>query len=119
MSTDFSREHKTPTNRFRPGPGQVGTQAGLAAAKQPSGGASRPPRQSPPDSKRGGGLGLPMMPAEPEPTGDYRHLVALAQHQNIKDLGHDAPVGIQLINNGDFRQLFKPGQVPFDWFLDT
>lgn len=117
MSTDFQREHQTPGGRFRPGPGMVGTKAGLQAGRQ-AGGSARPPRASVPDSKRGGGLGLPSM-APPEKPSDFRHLVRLAQYQNMKDLGHDAPFGIHAINNGDFRQLFEPGQVPFDWFLDT
>lgn len=118
MATDFSREHKTPGGRFRPGPGMVGTKAGLQAGRQAAGGPARPSRQSPPDSKRGGGLGLPQM-QQPEEPPDYRHLVTLAQHHNMTDLGRDQPFGIHAINNGDFRQMFEPGRVPFDWFLDT
>lgn len=123
MSTDFSRgDHKTPSNRFRAGPGMVGAEAGLRAGRAPSGGGgpTRPPRRGAPDrGSRGGGLGLPQMPAEPDKPTDLRHLIALAQHKNMRSLGRDAPLGIQLINNGDFRQLFEPGRVPFDWFWDT
>lgn len=116
MATDFASEHRTPGNRFRPGPGQSGTKAGLNAAR---GGPARPSRRAAPDAKRGGGLGLPAAPDPSEKPQDFRHLMVLAQHQNMKDLGRDAPVGIHAINNGDFRQIFEPGRVPFDWFLDT
>lgn len=43
----------------------------------------------------------------------------LGQYENMKDLGNEAPFGIQATNNGEFRKLFKPGQNPFDWFWDT
>ena len=66
-------------------------------------------------------MGLPQMPEQQpdQKPADFRHLLALAQHHNMRDLGRDAPLGIQLINNGDFRQLMKPGMQPFDWFWDT
>lgn len=119
MSTDFGSTHKNPI-RFRPGPGMVGTKAGLQAGRAQSAGAgpTRPSRQSSPDSsKRGGGLGLPDMAVAKPP--DYRHLIALSQHHNMTDLGHDVPFGIWAINNGEFRQMFEPGKMPFDIFLDT
>lgn len=119
MSTDFGSNHRNPI-RFRPGPGMVGTKAGLQAGRaQPAAAApNRPSRQSLPDGpKRGGGLGLPDMTVAKPP--DYRHLIALAQHHNMTDLGHDVPYGIHAINNGDFRQLFEPGRMPFDIFWDT
>lgn len=55
----------------------------------------------------------------PETPQDYRHLIVLGQYQNMKDLGHDAPFGIQAINNGEFRRIFKPGTMPYDWFWDS
>lgn len=121
MSTDFTRpEHKTPGGRFRAGPGMVGTQAGLQAGRAQPGkaaGPARPSRSNPPDGKgRGGGLGLPDMGSKPP---DYRHLILLAQHHNMTDLGNDAPFGIQAINNGHFRQMFEPGKMPFDIFWDV
>lgn len=120
MSTDFGNTHKNPI-RFRPGPGMVGTKAGLQAGRaQPAAaGPTRPSRSSPPDGgKRGGGLGLPDM-AGPTKPPDYRHLIALGQHHNMTDLGHDAPFGIWAINNGEFRQMFEPGRMPFDLFWDV
>ncbi len=119
--TDFSSEHAPPRRRFRPGPGQVGQHAGLQATKQPAAGGSRP-------AARGGegrgrpNLGLPNTPPPQAPSGeeapptDHRHLVAAAQYANMKDLGRDSPFGVWFINNGHFRQLFEPGQVPYDWF---
>jgi hypothetical protein len=120
MATDFQREHQTPGGRFRPGPGAVGTKAGLqagrAAAKPDAGGGRPKSRQS---GGGGGGLGLPAQaPPEAAPP-EYRHLLVLGQYENMKDLGNDAPFGIQAINNGEFRRIFKPGMMPFDWFLDT
>ena len=87
-------------------------------AGKTSGGSARPSRQAAPDARRGGGLGLPAAP-EQSGGGDHRHLIALAQHQNMKDLGRDQPFGIHAINNGDFRQILPPGTTPFDWFLDS
>jgi hypothetical protein len=120
VSTNFEKEHQTPGNRFRPGPGMVGTKAGLQAGRQPAkpeGGASRPKGRA--SGERGQGLGLPATPAPQAEPQDYRHLAVLGQYENMKDLGNDAPFGIQAINNGEFRRIFKPGMMPFDWFLDT
>lgn len=94
----------------------VGSQAGLQAGKQKAG-PDRPSRSSSSREARGGGLGLPdMAVAKP---ADYRHLLLLAQHRNMTDLGLDVPFGINATNNGEFRSMFEPGKVPFDWFWDT
>lgn len=58
------------------------------------------------------------MAAAPE-APDHRHLLVLGQYENMRDLGHEAPLGVQLINNGEFRRFFPPGRVPFDIFWDT
>lgn len=94
----------------------VGTKAGLQAGR-PVAKPSAPSSKSSP-TRGGAPLGLPTMPA-PETPQDYRHLVVLGQYQNMKDLGNDAPFGVQSTNNGEFRRVFPPGRVPYDWFLDS
>jgi hypothetical protein len=95
----------------------VGTKAGLQAGRpvaKPSASSSK----SAAPARGGVPLGLPAMPAAETPQ-DYRHLIVLGQFQNMKDLGNDAPFGIQATNNGEFRRILKPGTMPYDWFWDT
>lgn len=123
--TQFSVDHGAPPARFKPGPGQIGQAAAMKAHR----GGGKPPGGGKVSGKGGGGsgsdhsLGLPGAPApgpEASPPADNRHLMILAQHQNMKQLGRDIPFGIWATNTGLFRQLgMQPGQQPFDLFDDT
>lgn len=123
MATQFSPEHGQPPRRFRPGPGQIGQAAGLAAGKQRAG-QGQVERRKP--GGRAGAQAKLGMPEKPQPQadagpppGDYRHLLALAQHANMRDLGREVPFGVWAILNGIHRQLFQPGQWPADILEDA
>lgn len=121
--TDFSTggSRLTPKH-FSSGPGQVGAQAAMRGAKggqraaPPShgGGKTSPPSTSP----KGGGSPAPApQPDQPEPS-DFRHLMAAAQHQNMRQLGRDIPFGTWLLLNGHHRELIPDGH-PYDVFVDS
>lgn len=123
--TSFSSDKGQPPTRFRPGPGQTGAAAAHSALGAGRGRPSGKERRS----SGGGGntsagashgnLGLPAQPPPDPGPADYRHLELINQYRNIKDLGRDIDFGIWAINNGHTRDLFKPGQMPFDVLEDT
>lgn len=122
--SQFSSDRSNPPVRFRPGPGQVGVQAAISGSRRGnrgdgnarSAGGGRTISPASPQ-RAGGGLAAPAQPDAPEPA-DYRHLILAAQHENMRRLGRDIPLGISMILNGDYRQVMDEGQRPFDWFLD-
>jgi hypothetical protein len=118
----FSSDRSLPPVHFSPGAGQVGTEAGMRAMKPPR---SQPKSNSQigggqshnPGHRAGGSIGLPKSQIKPQEEGqptDLRHLMAIAQHTNMKGLGRNSPFGVWFINNGLHRQLFQPGQWPYD-----
>ncbi len=117
-----------PPVRFSPRVGNVGARAAERALKpsrgqnQPQASPTQGSRQSPrlghPGASQGMQQGQAQGQAQPDQPSDNRHLDLVGGWSNIKALGRDVPFTVWAGLTGNYRQLAKPGQPPFDVFED-
>lgn len=129
----FSSDQGKPPARFTPKSADVGSRAAERALKSHHGGGQGPGQGSPSKPRPGGSqpqLGHPRFdqgPGQaagqaPDPSQDQsqdtRHLDLVGSWHNMKGLGRDIPWGVWAGLSGNYRQLAKDGQPPFDIFED-